>query len=231
MALTARLRSILATDSTMNDAGDGSSVWRACLALGFLARMVREDRHGGTLLVVPDSSRDWMASLEPFAHEFQEPDSSIRDSIRTAQRRTAIDARMLAMLERADVAEDVKDTARAALAQANWHPEAVLRPVARLAAVDGAVVLTTDLCVLGFGAMISTQSVPEVHLVRPEPDEPLRIDIEEAGGARHQSAIRFVGHHRGSAALVISHDGHLSLAYGTPDQAGVLLLRNAEWWI
>jgi hypothetical protein len=70
-----------------------------------------------------------------------------------------------------------------------------------------------------------------VYLARPWPEDALEINIEESGGARHQSAIRFVGRHRGSVALVISHDRHLSLAHWSPEHDGVWLLKNADWWI
>jgi hypothetical protein len=231
MALTARLRSALGKDLYAKGVVGSDTVWRECLALGFLARMVLEDRHGGTLLVVPTNTHDWMDSLVPFTHEFVQPDSSIRDSIRAVLRQGASDGKAFAMLDQSDVSEDVKDAMFAVLSQVNWYPEGVLRPVARLAAVDGAVVLTADLNVLGFGAMISTESVPDVYLARPWPEDVLEVNIEEAGGARHQSAIRFVGRHRGSVALVISHDRHLSLAHWSPQHDGVWLLKNADWWI
>ena len=107
----------------------------------------------------------------------------------------------------------------------------VCRPIARLAAIDGAVVLSDQLDILGFGAMISVGLVPDLYLVQPWPQDPVKMHIEVAGGTRHQSAVRFVGHHHGSLALVISHDGHLSLAYWSPKHLGVLLEKNAEWWI
>ena len=53
------------------------------------------------------------------------------------------------MLDQSDASDDVKDAMFAALSQVNWYPEGV-RPIARLATVDGAVVLTADLNVLGF---------------------------------------------------------------------------------
>jgi hypothetical protein len=123
--------------------------------LGVLARMVREDRHGGTLLVVPDSNGARLDSLEPFTHQFLQADRSIRDSILAAQHREVSGAGALTRLPQTDVSENVREAMLAAFSQVHWHPESVLRPIARLAAVDGAVVLTADLNVLGFGAMIS----------------------------------------------------------------------------
>ncbi len=241
MTLTSRLRSVLGgadaeapeTDAAEADAAeaDGHAAVRKCLALGALARMVLEDRHGGTLLVVPGASGPWLESLSPFAHAFREPDTSVRDAVAAVQDQELSRIVGLGSLRRYDISSDAKVAILAAVSQLHWHPEVVLRPVARLAAVDGAVVMTADLDILGFGAMINVGVAPDVLLLTPWPERTDRIDIEEVGGARHQSAVRFVGKHHDSLALVISHDGHLSLALWSREHNGVLLLRNAEWWI
>jgi hypothetical protein len=229
--LTARLASALGKELAAQTPDSRSMAWRECLALGMLARMVLEDRQGGTLLVVPDASGVWLDSLEPFRHQFLRADTSIRDSILAAQHQDASGAGALTRLHQTDVAENVKAAMLAAFSQVNWHPESVLRPIARLAGVDGAVVLTANLDVLGFGAMISVESAPEVYLVKPGHEQASKIQIEEVGGARHQSAVRFVGQNRQCTSLVISHDGHLSLAHWSTELDGVTLLRNAEWWL
>jgi Probable sensor domain DACNV len=229
--LTAWLGNVLGKELATPNVADGSTALRECLALGGLARMVLEDRHGGTLLVVPDRNGAWLDSLEPFTHQFLQADRSIRDSILAAQHREVLGAGALTGLPQTDVSENVREAMLAAFSQVHWHPESVLRPIASLAAVDGAVVLTADLNVLGFGAMISVGSVPDVYLVNSRPEATKKIHIEEAGGARHQSAVRFVGQHRQSISLVISHDGHLSLSHWSAEHNGVLLLKNAEWWL
>jgi len=221
LTLAARLQNALGKRMS----SDPDTALRECQALGVLARMVLEDRHGGTVLVVPDGSSDWRDSLNPFTHEFMQADSSVRDSIAAMQRR------QVALLDQSRVSEDLRDAMFSALSRAHWHPEDALRPVARLAAVDGAVVLTSDLNVLGFGAMISVECVPDVYLVRAWAQQVDRIPIEEAGGTRHQSAIRFVGENHAAIGLVVSHDGHLSLAHWSSEHDGVVLMKNAEWWI
>jgi hypothetical protein len=235
MTLTTRLRRVLggtgaAATETETETGNHAAM-RKCLALSALARMVLEDRHGGTLLVVPDTTGPWMDSVSPFAHAFREPDTSVRDAIAAVQDQELARIGGLGALYRSDVTSDVKEAILTAVSQLHWHPEVVLRPVARLAAVDGAVVMTADLDILGFGAMISVGAAPHVYRVTPWPERTDSIDIEEVGGARHQSAVRFVGKHRESIALVISHDGHLSLAHWSREADGVLFLKNAEWWI
>jgi hypothetical protein len=235
VALTARLGAMLGKDLAATSVAEGSTAWRECLALSALARMVLEDRHGGTLLVVPNGAVAYLDSLKdslkPFIHQFMRPDTSVRDSIVAAQHQEVSAASALTRLERMAVADDVKSAMLAAFSQVSWHPETVLRPIARLAAVDGAVVLTDDLQIVGFGAMISVEPDPDVYRVTAWPEHVDSVHIEEAGGARHQSAVRFVGQHRDSIALVISHDGHLSLAHWSDTYHGVLFLKNAEWWM
>lgn len=172
-----------------------------------------------------------MDSLQPFTHQFVEADRSVRDSIAAADDQPEDSRAAFTRLEQSVVSQDAKGAMLAALSQVNWHPEGVLRPIARLAAVDGAVVLSEDLDVLGFGAMVNVGSVPAVYLVTAASEHAVRIRIEDAGGSRHQAAVRFVGQNHGSIALVISHEGHLSLMHWSAGDAGVLLLKNAEWWV
>jgi hypothetical protein len=95
------------------------------------------------------------------------------------------------------------------------HDEA-LDFVARLTAVDGAVVVRDDLALLGFGATIAT----------PEAGIPEKVDVEdptgsgevkatpitELGGSRHRSAACYCAQQRDAAlAFVASQDGDLSV--------------------
>jgi hypothetical protein len=130
------------------------------------------------LLVVPHATQDWMDSLEPFTHPIRRPDSSVRQSIVTATQHTDVShANAFVTLEQTALSQNVKGAMFEASSRMNWHPDGVLRPVARLAAVDGAVVLTASLDVLGFGAMISAGAVPDVYLESSSPDLAVRIRI------------------------------------------------------
>ena len=86
--------------------------------------------------------------------------------------------------------------------------------VAGLSAVDGALILTSDLRVPGFGAEIVLDAAAPVnayqvagHLARtghgPEVDS-------ESFGMRHRSAMRCVGVAEATAAFVASQDGRVS---------------------
>lgn len=88
--------------------------------------------------------------------------------------------------------------------------------VAGLTAVDGAVVLTDQYAVLGFGAKIARrrghERVDQVLVTEPiEGGEPERVHPERLGGTRHLSAAQFVQDQHDSAALVASQDGRFTV--------------------
>ncbi len=81
--------------------------------------------------------------------------------------------------------------------------------IAGLAAADGAVVMSKQNELLGFGGMISGR-LPDVESVGRALDlEGEKIAEEETGnvGARHRSAYRLVGALPGSVTVMISQDG------------------------
>jgi DNA integrity scanning protein DisA with diadenylate cyclase activity len=82
---------------------------------------------------------------------------------------------------------------------------------AGLTAVDGALVLTSDLRVVGFGAeIVLDAAVPVTAYEAIGPGQFLPVD-SESFGMRHRSALRCVGNTEGVAAFVVSQDGRVSL--------------------
>ncbi len=97
---------------------------------------------------------------------------------------------------------------------------------ARLSAVDGALVLTSDLRVLGFGAEIVLDAAQPIsaydvtgHLRRSDPKP--QVD-SESFGMRHRSALRCVAMAQDTAAFVVSQDGTVSFCW---KQDGHVLLK------
>ena len=95
------------------------------------------------------------------------------------------------------------------------HDEA-LDFVARLTAVDGAVVVQDDLALLGFGATIATPEagIPEeINVEDPAGSGEVKMTpITELGGSRHRSAACYCAQQRDAAlAFVASQDGDLSV--------------------
>jgi hypothetical protein len=82
--------------------------------------------------------------------------------------------------------------------------------------VDGAVVLTDQYEVLGFGAKIvrrkGCSSIEQVTMTEPvEGGTAALVHAEQLGGTRHLSAAQFVQDQRDSVALVASQDGRFTV--------------------
>jgi hypothetical protein len=101
--------------------------------------------------------------------------------------------------------------------------------VGGLTAVDGAVVLSEELEILGFAATIrppASVSHPASTICRcsyfeldPAP-QGTEVEFSHLGGTRRQAAARLVAHNYDSVAITASHDGPLSLAVWLPAADG-----------
>jgi hypothetical protein len=92
----------------------------------------------------------------------------------------------------------------------------VVEAIAGLTAVDGAVVLTSQYGVLGFGAKIVRRKgwapVEQVKVTEPvEGGAAAFVHPEQLGGTRHLSAAQFVQDQRDSVALIASQDGRFTV--------------------
>ncbi len=93
--------------------------------------------------------------------------------------------------------------------------------VAGLTAVDGAVILTDQYDVLGFGAKITRRRghalVEQVIVTEPiEGGEATLVHPDKLGGTRHLSAAQFVQDQQDCAALVASQDGRFTVFEWSP---------------
>ncbi len=183
-----------------------------------LRRMVatiRGARHGGTLVVLPAST----------AHERIDDGHSLALKYRfrddeSRRRIFGLTARMMDELAAPTVLSGTE-----AGTQAGWAEyEASVDPrlaalddalfeaahlVASLADVDGAVVMTNQFEILGFGAEISG-ALPEVDFVDRSLDlEGVRRVAERTDqvGTRHRSAYRLCQHLHDALVIVVSQDG------------------------
>lgn len=93
--------------------------------------------------------------------------------------------------------------------------EAVIRSVAALSRIDGAIVVNCSPRVLGFGVICHKFGAPAATVLRvTDPSQPFageEIPSSEFGGSRHRSAINFCSSHSPAAAVVASHDGGLTV--------------------
>jgi hypothetical protein len=104
----------------------------------------------------------------------------------------------------------------------------------QLTATDGALVLTDDLTVVGYGAKLPVRDVRCERVfqstvpaeARGEPMK--RVELEDLGGMRIQSAARFVYEHHNSMFVVASQDGGLSIVTWYLVSHHLAVIRQAE---
>jgi len=200
----------------------------AGVLLLMIVDVIREQRHGGTLLVMPHSkhpSRRWLDSGRA---------TRLHPGLRPHL------GRLLAALPAG------KDPWEAMPEVPDLYNYLVGRPdrvdskligattaVGVLAAVDGALVLTQSLRLVTFGATIREPQPPlttaklDWIVRRPILDysqpkqQGVVAKIETLGGTRRQSAARFVANNYDTIALTASHDGPLSLAAWVLKEPGI----------
>jgi len=162
-----------------------------------LAVSMRAHGRGGLLLVVPEASDEWRASIvPPILYALQPPFSELSSLMRKAH-------------------EHVEDGLwRDALSRS-------VSAIAGLTAVDGATLLTDAYALLAFGAKIARRrgATPVEQVTVTEPIEgglPQVLAPTELGGTRHLSAAQFVHDQQDAVALVASQDGRFTVFAWSP---------------
>ncbi len=222
------LRKGLPTDDYL----ETQAVWLEALALADIARSVVKNGHGGALLIVPKDDDKWHLSIAPLAFRFDIEDSSIPDSIRSRLKRNIEHGAALQAVLQTGLSDTDKFTIASNFPYHDLVDRDAIDAIARLAAIDGAVVLTSEARVIGFGAKINVKEGPSVSLISPDSERQKinSCELQNLGGMRHQSAARFVGANHNCAALVVSEDGPMSFMSWNAELHRVLDVKNADWW-
>jgi hypothetical protein len=173
-----------------------------------------ELKHGGTLLFVPDEITHQDSRLRSRA--------SIKYVLSNTRPRDALASAMAARLKRNAFAEklharrmvkaeDLEQLEALEWDQQNYEDAAkdAARFIASLTAVDGAVVLTDTLRIIGFGAEVTASfsgadKVYVAHTADATKTEEVRF-VEY--GTRHRSTFRFVASMERSVGFIMSQDG------------------------
>jgi hypothetical protein len=170
---------------------------RSVNAMVQLAVSMRAHGRGGSLLVVPAGTDSWRESIvQPMPYALSPPFYELAHLGREAPNET----------DRHVWQEALSSTVAA---------------IAGLTAIDGAVVLTDQYELLGFGAKIARRKgwpqVEQVTLTEPiEGAIATLIHPEELGGTRHLSAVQFIQDQRDAVALVASQDGRFTVFEWSP---------------
>ncbi|QDU19838.1 putative sensor domain DACNV-containing protein [Urbifossiella limnaea] len=170
--------------------------------------------HGGTLLFVPEEmAHDDPRLLSRVSIKYVLPSTRPRDALVSAMAaRLQHNAVMTSLEDRKTVKIEVLQ-ALEALAEREQECDDAAKDAARfiasLTAVDGAVVLTDTLRIIGFGAEViaAPAATDTVHIAQTaQGDESRPIEFTEFG-TRHRSAYRFTAGLDNSVAFVLSEDG------------------------
>ena len=202
--------------------------WSAMLnTLLCIVNTVRVNAHGGTILLAAPGAETSLPIRTKFA--VGEHESVLGERfVEFLNTRHVLTGARIAQKHQAAVGAAVETLAH--LQNAAFGAEESLADaagvVAGLTAVDGALVLTSDLRVIGFGAEIVLDAAQPVvaHEVTGHAQSPAAwpaVD-SESFGMRHRSALRCVGVTERTAAFVVSQDGHVSLFW---KQEGRVLLK------
>ncbi|HEY4183621.1 MAG TPA: hypothetical protein VGP07_01070 [Polyangia bacterium] len=181
-------------------------------------------RHGGLILVAeapPDPSPQALVGLNlKYRFDANEPASRYRTLLLRILARLA-EGTTKASVDWSDFERDTSPELEK-LEQSIFE---MSRVIAGLAAIDGAVVLDKRFTLLGFGAEVSSEPLAPPRIWRALDNEggQRELNAVEDVGTRHRAAYRFVQQHPRGLAIVISHDG------------GVSVVANREgevvWWL
>jgi hypothetical protein len=196
-------------------------------SIKWITRTMLRQRHGGTLLVLPDGT-----PLDDTARTKYSPSSPVT-SVREAN---VFDIKRDA--ERNDTIRKVLEIQPSPeivhlLGDASSHFAAELEWLGRLTATDGMTVITEDLTLLGFGVFFDTNEEKDptqvlvVDLYNDTADH-MSQSVGMIGGARHQSAAITCRRIPDARAIVASQDGSLTSMIWKPEERFVLAWRHIE---
>ncbi|WEK19758.1 MAG: hypothetical protein P0Y49_01135 [Candidatus Pedobacter colombiensis] len=167
-----------------------------------LAVSMRAHGRGGTLLVVPTETRNWLQSIiKPIQYGIQPSFTGLSKLLQ----------------------QDRKEAS-----QIFWQT-ALKREVEHLAgltAVDGATIISNEYELLAFGAKIGRakgkENIDELSFSEPiYGGSAVVMHPAKVGGTRHLSAAQFVHDQRDATALVASQDGHFTIYTWSSEQRRV----------
>jgi hypothetical protein len=185
---------------------------------------VKEHGHGGTLLLVAPGAEATLPVRAKFGVDDRQcmlTDCFV-DFVNARHRLTSARANYAATGDGREGVSHLKNATF--VAEEDLADAADL--AARLSAVDGALVLRTDLTVVGFGAEIVLDAAQRIDAFEVT-GHPLRsrewplID-SDSFGMRHRSAVRCIASAESAAAFVVSQDGVVTFMW---KQDGKLLLK------
>lgn len=195
----------------------GLSQWSWERSITLLLRRIREWSHGGAVLIATGSP----VGID-FKHRLSPPSNILLSSAIYLTKAEELERRATnAFLFDGLVDQNVTDEERADLARglARSGPDATrltweddITAVAKLAQVDGALVLSKELLILGFGAIVdSVNDLSPLRALNHLGTETEAFNLADVG-TRHRAAVAFCAQNPASCAFTVSQDGAVSFA-------------------
>ncbi len=193
-----------------------------------IAQQMRIHGRGGTVLIVPEDMH-WKKSITAPIKYTGGANFLDADAMMTPPSRTELaDTENLLRIVRDMNLTLKKDWLR------NWQQvQQQCTRIARLTAVDGALVMTFDRYVYCFGAKIETIDnrtiATNLKAIEPfEGHEPTARPFSSLGGTRHISAAQFAFDQPGAISIVASQDGNVTFFTRETESGELLAVQQAE---
>lgn len=198
-------------------------------SLLYIAQAMRTHGHGGTVLVVPEEN-GWQQSIRlpaPYTGGASFLDASV-DMLTSTSDQLASQKSFFDFIKKRVLTkrQDKYTRTRQKIKQQCSR-------IARLTAVDGALVMTADRYTYCFGAKIQAiNPIPSsftVQVLKPiEGYTRSALNMSDLGGTRHQSAAQFAFDQPGAVAIVASQDGDVTFFTQESFSGSVLAVQQAE---
>jgi len=192
-----------------------------------LAR-IRSHRHGGTLIMIPDERVDEFLSPNPyikFKYRFvnEEPRRRFRTLIVNIANALAESYGSLENPDKEAGWTEYLTSKNQTLSRLDESVFEWAHSVADMAQVDGAVVITRRLELIGFGAQISgkLERIESVAQALDPEGQEIREERTDCVGTRHHSAYSLCNALRDVLAIVVSQDGTAQLVKWNVDMVTI----------
>jgi hypothetical protein len=189
-----------------------------------LVSEMRRHRHGGLLLLVRAATPEWRSSVQSRSqHDFTTPYSYLRAAVEEG--RAAYEE-----LRAESLQGDLFAGRELRVRMAGNRMDRAIEAVSRFAAIDGALVLDSQLDVLAIGAIVTRRGKLPRHVQVADVAAGVHreVPVQSLGGTRHQSGAAFCAQTPESMAVVVSQDGSVTLLMREREQQDVQAVRHAE---
>jgi len=201
------------------------ALWNTFAAI---ANSVSQLKHGGAIIIVPSAKK----SIDNLRIKYKQETQILRSSFIRFINERHILGDMIAKKENGEsIPENSLSLADSACQKSFNDLVEATRFVAQLSGCDGAIVISDDLQLLGFGAEITAEmpnSTPifEADSEYHEANRDYRQLNLEQFGMRHRSAVKLVSHETKYRVLVVSQDGPISAVWS--EQKKVIVRRGVN---